>query len=56
MNKRQCNALMTSNMQATNVLACYCMDSYVGTGNQTCQACVSPYYCTLGMQLTCPQY
>ena len=55
-NKSQCNALMTSNMQATNESACYCVDGYVGTGNQTCQGCVSPYYCTLGMQLTCPQY
>ena len=54
--KSQCNARMTSNMQATNVSACYCEDGYVGIGDVTCQECQSPYYCTLGMPLQCPQY
>lgn len=52
--RRQCNPLMVAPPQSVNVSACYCIDGYVGKGNDTCSPCPAGYYCTLGNAFQCP--
>ena len=54
--KLQCNALMVAPPQSVNVSACYCVDGYVGIGNDTCEPCPEGFYCTLGDAFQCPSF
>lgn len=54
--KKQCNYLMVAPPQSVNISACYCIDGYVGKGNDTCSPCPRNHYCTLGDAFQCPSF